>query len=193
MSSSLPGYQNMRIKGGLVRSRFLFVALNHGQETWSRIQERLPESDRALLAEIAVDEWYPLEMLDRIDRAIAAEVGTDSDEICGQLGEFSATTSLSGPYSSLLNPDIHGFLTQTALIHRSYQDFGAARYERVSDTSGLLVINYDAAPPASFCTSGMSYFRRAVEMCGARAARVTHTRCRSRGDSVCEFYITWQP
>jgi predicted hydrocarbon binding protein len=29
-------------------------------------------------------------------------------------------------------------------------------------------------------------------MCGAKAARVTHTRCRSRGDAVCEFYIIWQ-
>ena len=193
MSSSLTGHPNMHIKGGLIRSRFLFVALNHGQDTWSRIRERLPETDRALLAEIAVDEWYPLETLDRVDKAIAEELDVDSEEVCVQLGEFSATTSLSGPYSSLLNPDIHGFLTQSALIHRSYQDFGTARYDRISDTSGLLVINYDACPPGSFCTSGTAYFRRAVEMCGARAARVTHTRCRSRGDAVCEFYITWQP
>ncbi|HEU4389768.1 MAG TPA: hypothetical protein VFV34_18325, partial [Blastocatellia bacterium] len=111
MSSSPIAYQNMRIKGGLIRSRFLFVALNHGQDAWGKILERLPERDRATIAEITVDEWYPLETLDRIDQAIAAELGADSDEIWAQLGEFSATTSLSGPYSSLLNPDIHGFLT----------------------------------------------------------------------------------
>jgi hypothetical protein len=84
-------------------------------------------------------------------------------------------------------------LNQSALIHRSYQDFGAAVYEVLSETSGLLTINYDTPPPLSYCTSGTAYFRHAIELCGARSARITHTRCCSRGDAVCEFYITWQP
>src|SRR5262245_51232659 len=193
MSSFPPAGEEMHIKGGLLRSRFLFVVLIHGQYAWSKVLQRLEESERALLAELAVDAWYPLGTLDRLDRAIAAELGIDPEEAFAQLGEFSATTNLSGPYSSLLNPDIHAFLTQSALIHRAYQDFGSARYDRISETSGLLVINYDAAVPASFCESGTVYFRRAVEMCGARAAGVTHPLCRSRGDPVCEFYITWQP
>ena len=110
-----------------------------------------------------------------------------------RLGEFSATSALSGPYSSLIDPDVHSFLTQSALIHHAYQDFGTASYDRLSETSGLLTIQYDQAPPPSFCESGCSYFRHAVELCGARSARVTHTRCRARGDDACEFYFTWQP
>jgi hypothetical protein len=109
-----------------------------------------------------------------------------------ELGEFSATTSLSGPFASLINPDIHSFLGQSALIHHSYQDFGSAKYDVLSDTSGLLTIRYDEAPPLSFCASGAAYFRRAIEICGARAAQVTHARCCGRGDAVCEFYIAWQ-
>ena len=195
MSSPQPTYSGMHVKGGLLRARFLFVALNHGADTWARVLSSLPDEERESLKEIVVDNWYPLTTLDLVDRAIAEELG-DGDqehEVFDRLGEFSATSALSGPYSSLIDPDVHSFLTQSALIHHAYQDFGTASYERLSETSGLLTIQYDQAPPPSFCASGCSYFRHAVELCGARSARVTHTRCRARGDDACEFYFTWQP
>jgi len=184
----------MHVKGGLLRARFLFTVLNHGADTWASVLNSLPESERESLREIILDDWYPLATLDAVDRAIAEHLGDQNeDEVFDRLGEFSATSALSGPYSSLINPDVHSFLSQSALIHHAYQDFGAASYEPLSDTSGLLTIKYDNAPPPSFCISGSSYFRHAVELCGARSARVTHTRCRARGDAVCEFYFTWQP
>lgn len=193
MHSPSQNYSSMHVKGGLLRARFLFVIMNHGPDMWSRILAGFSEEDRNALAEISIDNWYPLGTLDAIDRGIAGELGGDSEEIFDQLGEFSATSSLSGPYSSLLNSDIHSFLSQSALIHHAYQDFGSASYDTLSDTSGLLTIKYEQAPPVSFCVSGTAYFRHAIELCGARSARITHTRCCSRGDAVCEFYITWQP
>jgi hypothetical protein len=192
MQSPQPGFVNMHVKGGLLRARFLFVVLNHGPDVWNRIIGGLSADEQGSLKEILVDEWYALHILDHVDRAIARELGGNPEEVFDQLGEFSATSALSGPYSSLLNPDIHSFLSQSALIHHGYQDFGSASYSALSETSGLLTIKYDQAPPVSFCISGTSYFRHAVEMCGARSARITHTRCRARGDEVCEFYITWQ-
>lgn len=195
MSSQQPSYSGMHVKGGLLRARFLFIVLNHGADTWARVLAALPDEERGSLKEIVVDNWYPLGILDLVDRAIAEQLGDGDkeDEVFDRLGEFSATSALSGPYSSLINPDVHSFLTQSALIHHAYQDFGKASYGPLSDTSGLLTIQYDKAPPVSFCVSGSSYFRHAVELCGARSARVTHTRCRARGDDACEFYFTWQP
>jgi len=185
----------MHVKGGLLRARFLFVLLNYGADKWARVLSALPQDERESLKDIVVDNWYPLGTLDLVDRAVAEQLGEgdQEDEVFDRLGEFSATSALSGPYSSLVNPDVHSFLTQSALIHHAYQDFGSASYGPLSETSGLLTIQYDKAPPASFCASGSSYFRHAVELCGARSARVTHTRCRARGDDACEFYFTWQP
>lgn len=195
MSSPQPSYSGMHVKGGLLRARFLFVVLNHSADTWARVLSSLPDEESASLKDIIVDNWYPLSTLDLVDRAIAEQLGDGDkeDEVFDRLGAFSATSSLSGPYSSLINPDVHSFLSQSALIHHSYQDFGTASYGPLSETSGLLTIQYDKAPPPSFCASGSAYFRHAVELCGARSARVTHTRCRARDDAVCEFYFTWQP
>jgi hypothetical protein len=192
MYPNLKSHSEMHVKGGLLRARFLFVVLNQGPEMWNRIVASLPEEQRGLYNEIAIDNWYPVSALDQIDKAIARELGGLDEKVYEQLGEFSATSSLSGPYNSLLNTDIHSFLTQSALIHRGYQDFGTAKYERLTDNSGLLTIRYETPLPASFCISGTSYFRRAVELCGAKSARCTHSRCCSRGDVVCEFYLTWQ-
>jgi hypothetical protein len=185
----------MHVKGGLLRARFLFVVLNYGPDAWARVLASLPEAECEALREIILDNWYPLAALDMVDRAIAERLGHDQneDEVFDRLGEFSATSALSGPYSSLIDADVHSFLSQSALIHHAYQDFGAASYEPLSDTSGLLTIKYENPPPESFCISGSSYFRHAVELCGVRSARVTHTRCRAKGDAVCEFYFTWQP
>ena len=192
MQPPQPFYPGMHVKGGLLRARFLFIAMNHGLDAWTRVLDRLSEEDHAALKEIGIDDWYPLGLLDTLDHAIAAEIGGAAEAIYEDLGAFSATSSLSGPYSSLLNPDIHSFLQQSSLIHHAYQDFGEASYEPLSETSGLLKIAYAQAPPASFCASGTSYFRHAIELCGATAAHITHTRCTTRGDAICEFYITWQ-
>jgi hypothetical protein len=192
MQSPQSLYSDMHVKGGLLRARFLFVMMNHGLDVWTRVLATLDEADRESLKEIGIADWYPLRLLDAVDRAIVAELGGSPDAVYEELGAFSATSSLSGPYSSLLNPDVHSFLRQSALIHHAYQDFGAAGYEPLSETSGLLKIDYGQSPPASFCTSGSAYFRHAIELCGAHAARITHTRCTARGDAACEFYITWQ-
>ena len=192
MQSPQSLYTDMHVKGGLLRARFLFVVMNHGLDAWARVLATLEDADRESLKEIGIADWYPLRLLDAADRAIAAELGGSADAVYEELGAFSATSSLSGPYSSLLNPDVHSFLGQSALIHHAYQDFGAASYEPLSETSGLLKINYNQPPPTSFCTSGSAYFRHAIELCGAHSARITHTRCTTRGDAACEFYITWQ-
>lgn len=192
MDSPQPDYTTMHIKGGLLRARFLYIVLHHGQQMWSRIVAQLPEIDRAALSPIEIDNWYSLAILDHVDYAVANEIGGNQDEIFTALGEFSATSSLSGPFSSLLNPNIHAFLQQTAHLHRSYQDFGTATYDRLSNNSGLLKITYEMEPPISYTISGTAYFRKAIEMCGAEHARVTYTRYPSGNNTVFEFYATWQ-
>lgn len=182
----------MHIKGGLIRARFLFIVLNHGATRWSAIVARLADEDRQTLADLDIDNWYSLALLDRVDNAIADELGSDREEMFTKLGEFSATSSLSGPFSSLLNSDIHAFLTQTAHLHRSYQDFGDASYSALSDKSGLLKIAYLATPPESYSVSGTAYFRKAIELCGATNVRISRTSYGADDKVIFEFYASWQ-
>ena len=192
MHSPQEAHSGMHVKGGLVRARFLFMVLRHGADAWSAVLARLADDDRRVFADLGIESYYPLALLDRVDNAIADELGGNREEVFTQLGEFSATSSLSGPFSSLLNPDIHAFLTQTAVIHRSYQDFGDATYTALSEKSGLLKITYEAAPPASYTISGTAYFRKAIELCGAQNVSISRTDYRADDKVTFEFYAAWQ-
>src|SRR5438046_2208472 len=101
MSSPRPGYSGMHVKGGLLRGRFLFVVMNHGAATWGRVLAGLPDAERESLREIVLDNWYPLNTLDLLDRAIAEQLseGEREEDVFDRLGEFSATSALSGPFS----------------------------------------------------------------------------------------------
>ena len=192
MHSPQEALSGMHVKGGLIRARFLFMVLRHGADAWSAVLARLPDDDRRVFADLGIESYYPLALLDRVDTAIADALGGNREAVFTQLGEFSATSSLSGPFSSLLNPDIHAFLTQTAVIHRSYQDFGDAAYTALGDKSGLLKITYEAAPPASFTISGTAYFRKAIELCGAQNVHIRRTDYRADDKVTFEFYAAWQ-
>ena len=192
MQSPQHAHSEMHIKGGLLRARFLFMVLHYGADAWSEVLALLSEDDRQVLANLGIDNWYALALIDRLDNAIAYYLGGNREEVFTRLGEFSATSSLSGPFSSLLSPDIHAFLTQTALIHRSYQDFGDATYDALSEKSGLLKIAYEAPPPVSYSISGTAYFRKAIELCGAENVRISRTDYTADGHVIFEFYATWQ-
>src|SRR5437764_6261201 len=50
------------------RARFLFVVMNQGFETWTRVLATLSEEEREALTEIGIDDWYPLSDASTRDR-----------------------------------------------------------------------------------------------------------------------------
>ena len=42
------------------------------------------------------------------------------------------------------------------------------------------------------CLTVVGWYEKAIEMCGATNAKVTETKCRARGDDVCEYLCEWQ-
>jgi hypothetical protein len=56
-----------------------------------------------------------------------------------------------------------------------------------------MLVTHDA-PPATpgDCLTVVAWHERAIELSGGRNARVVETKCRSRGDSVCEYRCSWE-
>src|SRR5258707_13853077 len=106
MSSPQPSYSGMNVKGGLLRGRFLFVVINHGADTWARVLESLPETERESLREIVLDNWYPLSTLDLLDRAIAEHLcdGDKEYDVFDRLRRFSSTTEFSVTFDRWISP-----------------------------------------------------------------------------------------
>ena len=182
----------VRVKGGALLSRLAFVREEHGEEGVRRVMARLPENDRAVCSPILTGSWYPFDLNQRLDDAIAAEMGL-GESVFLLIGEKSAAHNLGGAHRALLSPgDPHGLLRRTPQIYQMYYDVGRRTYERAGDRKAILR-TYDAPTFSKHdCLTVAGWHRKAMEMCGAKNARVTETKCRARGAEFCEYVCEWE-
>jgi hypothetical protein len=185
-------YRNFHVQGSLLKSRLLYIHVNHGAGAIKRVLNTLAEPVRDQLSKpIYIGEWYPLSVLVMLDRAIAEVLEGGNTKIYEDLGVFSADVNLSGAYEPLVHQDVHAFLQLTAVLHKAYQDFGEAQYIRLGDMAALLQFRYPQPPPESYCKSAIGYLRRAVELSSGHKVTVRKTACHRKGDPFCEFRIEW--
>src|SRR5262245_43092944 len=105
------------IKGVVLRSRLLYVRDNMGGIAVHGLLDRLPLPDRQELSRVLPASWYPFELQERLDDAIAAQMGI-GEKIFRLLGEQSARDNLAGTHRAFLDAhDPHGLLQHSASIH----------------------------------------------------------------------------
>jgi uncharacterized protein (TIGR02265 family) len=181
----------VKVKGGALASRLAFVREERGEEAVQRVLGRLTDEDRKAFSPILTAGWYPFELNERLDQAIADEMGI-GERIFLVIGEKSAAHNLNGAHRALLSPgDPHGLLRRTPQIYQMYYDAGHRTYERAADNKAILR-TYDA-PLFSHhdCLTVAGWHRKAIEMCGAANVRVTETKCRTKGAEFCEYVCEW--
>jgi hypothetical protein len=86
----------MKVKGGAIKSRLEFVRDRGGEPAVQRVLARLPEADRQTCAHVMTGMWYPFDLNERLDEAIAAEMGI-GEQVFLLMGEKSATHNLGTP------------------------------------------------------------------------------------------------
>ncbi len=156
--------------------------------------KRLPEADRATFSGVVLPfAWYPFELNERLDGAIALEAGV-GDQIFLQLGAASADDNLTSAsqlhYIREQNP--HALLRQASGIYRVYYDSGRREYERASDTRAVLRTYDSLSFSTADCATIVGWHVRAIEMCGGRQVRASEPRCRALGGSHCEYVFEWE-
>ena len=181
-----------QIKGSVVKSRLAFVEENFGKEGVNRVLATLPEPDRKTLASILTVKWYPLDLGTRLDEAIVNALADGKPDFFERLGAASAEKNLTGVHRSFLSVgDPHAFLTRTPAIYSMYYEKGRREYKKTGDRSATLT-TYDAETfSAPDCLTIVGWHRRALEMCGAKNARVVEVECRATGGSVCRYQLSW--
>jgi uncharacterized protein (TIGR02265 family) len=182
----------VKVKGGALASRLAFVRAERGDDAVERVLARLPEEDRKACTPILAGGWYSFELNQRLDDAIAAEMGI-GENIFLVIGEKSAEHNLNGPHRAMLSPgDPHGLLRRAPQIYQMYYDAGRRTYERAGDKKAALR-TFDAPTFSRHdCLTVVGWHRKAIEMCGGANARVTETKCRAKGAECCEYVCEWE-
>jgi hypothetical protein len=137
-------------------------------------------------------DWVPLRCLIAIDTAIASVAGGRPAEVYRALGRHSAVVNLQGVYKAFIKEEPHRFFEQQALLHRRFQNFGTASYERSGPQSGRLRIEGYENPAPVFCASGRGYFEGALEMMKVPGPiQCSEVLCQCSGDPQCLFHLGW--
>ena len=183
--------QRGSIKGVVLRSRLVYVRDNMGESAVASVLARLPQSDQQELGRVLPASWYPFELQERLDDAIAAQMGI-GEKIFRLLGEQSARDNLGSTHRAFVDAhDPHGLLQHAASIHDAYYDTGRRVYERSGPKSALLKTFDCLSTSRAECLSNMGWHQAAIEICGGQRARVSDPLCRARGDAHCEYLCEW--
>ncbi|HET9314835.1 MAG TPA: TIGR02265 family protein, partial [Vicinamibacteria bacterium] len=162
-----------------------------GEPAVASVLARLPPSDQQELGRVLPASWYPFEMQERLDDAIAAHMGI-GEKIFRLLGEQSARDNLASTHRAFVDAhDPHGLLQHAASIHEAYYDTGRREYERVGPNVAVLRTFDCLSTSRAECLSNMGWHQAAIEICGGQRARVSDPFCRARGDGHCEYLCEW--
>jgi len=183
----------MQVRGSVLRARKLFTEEHFGGGAWDRLLDTLPESDRTVLRGILLPAgWFPFEISERLDRAIVDVLGKGDPKVFEDIGRKSARENLSGIHKTFLaagNPQ--AFLAQAKTIYKFYYNTGTREYVSTGPQSGVLTTVDAETFSVVDCLTVVGWHKEALEMCGAKNVRISETKCRGKGDPVCEYEVRW--
>lgn len=182
----------VQIKGSVLLSRLSLVREIDPVNGVPRVLSRLSESERTSLQNPLASSWYSFELGKRLDEAIVDVLAGGRTEFFEKLGAASAEANLGGVHKTFLKVgDPHAFLAKAPTIYSFYYDQGRREYERTGPSEGVLT-TYDAPTfSAPDCATVVGWYRRALEMCGAKTPRVVEEECRANGGQACRYRVSW--
>jgi len=183
---------DQKIKGSILKSRLEFVRKEFGEAGLSRIMDNLPEEDQKILGRLVTVAWVDFAVGKRLDDAIVKELGGGSTRVFERLGEASAEVNLATLHSAFLAPgDPQAFLAKAPQIYRLYYDVGWREYQATGEREGVLTTHDAETFSKPDCLTVVGWYRKALEMCGAKNVRIMEEECRATGGGVCKYRVSW--
>jgi hypothetical protein len=69
---------------------------------------------------------------------------------------------------------------------------GRREYEQTGEREGVLTTYEAETFSKADCLTVIGWYKRALELCGAKNPRIVEDSCRARGDEVCRYRVSWQ-
>lgn len=181
-----------QVKGSVLKARLGFVEDHFGQDGVARVLAGLPEEDQKALRMVLTVKWYPFELGKRLDSAIVEVLGGGRPEFFERLGEASADKNLTTLHHGFMTEGKpQAFLARAPAIYALYYETGRREYRQTGDTEGILT-TYDAETfSTADCLTVVGWYRRALQMCGAKDVEVVEEECRAKGGAVCRYRVSW--
>lgn len=185
-----------QVRGSVFVSRLNYLRSRGGEALVNAVLSRLPPADRTLLGGMLLPiAWFPMELEERLDQAIALELTPHAPgQALVDVGRASADSALNGGAQAVFvrRDDPHYLLSHTPQIYRMYYAAGRRTYEKTGPTSAVLrTFDAESVTPGD-CLTIIGWHMRAIELSGGKQVLVEETQCRARGAPCCEYRCTWK-
>lgn len=183
-----------RVKGSMIRAHLDWVRDHAAREETIELFEALPGDVRQRVSTVLPSSWYDFATLIAVDRTIAARFGSGPDDLAflEELGAYSARTNLAGVCRFFRRDGVHDFFRSSAVLHRTFQDFGTAEYVELAPNAGVMHHREYTAWSPLYCASAAGFYRQCVTLHGGKDVEVAETECQCAGAASCTFVIGWR-
>lgn len=179
------------IKGSIMSGIVRYLRL-HRQES----QKLLPPNLRSYLdTRILATRWYReedyLELM-KVLVQIRADPKIRGISRYEESAREAAMSHFEGPYKALLRSGDPGrTLANLSRLWELRHDTGEITVTTAGDKSARIELRGYALVAPEACDLTQGTFWGMLHHVGAEDIRVSHSRCRSRGDDLCEWQVAW--
>lgn len=182
------------MKGSALASRVLWVQLGHGAAGVARLRAAASEALAAALdAGFEKARWYPIRVFLELNVLIDRLFGTGDLSLVRELGRHGADANLTTIYRLFYKVGTtHWLLGRAVRLWSAHYDSGYLEVLTQGPRAAVLRIHAFAQPDRAHCLSVIGWCERSIELSGGTSVQVVESRCRTRGDDVCQLEATWE-
>jgi hypothetical protein len=152
-----------------------------------------PQLAELLDAGVEKARWYPIRTFLELNVLIDRLFGKGDLSLIRELGRHGADANLTTIYRLFYKVGTtHWILGRAVRLWSAHYDTGFLEVFTRGPREAILRIHAFAHPDRAHCLSVMGWCERSIELSGGLDVEITETRCRTRGDELCQLEASWE-
>jgi len=188
MPQSMPN-----VRASAILARLRWVEEQHGREAKRAVLMSLPPTHAsAILAAVNPSLWVPFDAFVALCQAIDRTYGSGDLAMCRMLGRYAAEKNLPTLYRIFYKiGSFRYIISKASAVWTTHYDSGRASTHDIPGGVAFVVEGF-AMPHRAHCLSVLGWIEQSAVMSGAKVIGADEVKCRTRGDPVCEFHVTYK-
>jgi hypothetical protein len=182
------------VKGSALSSRILWVQLEHGDAGYQRLlHQASPELRSAIEMGINKAKWYSFELFVELNETLDRLFGKGDMALIRPLGRFGADANLKTIYRLFYKVGtVHWILGRAVRLWSAHYDSGFLEVATRGPKAAVLRVRGFATPHRAHCLAVHGWAERSIELSGGKKVVMEESKCRTRGDELCQYDASWE-
>ncbi len=178
------------VKGSKISSKLAFVRNEYGEAMVAEVVSSLGPADQEALRMVLETGWYPMELYERVMKAICKTAARGDNSVYARIGHHSAEEVLTKTYRIFRGKSPVDALNKMVPMHSMINDPGEMEVTSVREGQCTIKV-LKPRSTETICRVAHYFYERSVELCGGTNVQVREVKCSGRGAAFCQFDITW--